>query len=125
MRDATCEADCGNRNALTHVCEWAKRGHAPCAYGLFVTTVERMLGDLGDWRVMQYKDGPCKATLRGPRGTVEVWGGTAHASEVWFVERGTKAETPLCESWCVEDGSLREAVERGCAMAGIQPRMPL
>jgi hypothetical protein len=87
-------------------------------------TIHNNLGDLGEWKLLQYKDGPIKATLRGKCGIVEVWGGR-HAREVWFIERGTKVETLLCKSWAVTDGSLREAVERGCAMAGIQMQITI
>lgn len=93
-----------------------------CDRGRFATAVRDHLGDLGEWRVLQYRDGPAKATLRGANGIVEVWG-AQHAHEVWFIERGTKAETMLCDWWAVTDGSLRDAVLRGCAMAGIQTRM--
>ncbi len=94
-----------------------------CEYGRFARIVHDELGDLGGWRLFEYSNGPIRATLRGTHGTVEVWGGDTHRSEVWFVERGTKAETMLCDGWGVADGSLREAVERGCAMAGMQARL--
>ncbi len=117
--------DCGNRDN-TGRCTAAVGmfGERPlaCSYGQFATMVERALGDLGEWKMRQYADGPAKATLRGTRGTVEVWG-AHHAHEVWFVERGTKAETLVARRWSVTDGSLRDAVLRGCAMAGIQTRM--
>ena len=95
-----------------------------CEYGVFARIVHDELGDMGDWRLFEYSSGPIRATLRGRLGTVEVWGGS-HRNEVWFVERSTKAETLLCESWTVTDGSLREAVERGCSMAGIQTQMKI
>ncbi len=117
--------DCGNRDN-TGRCTAAVGmfGERPlaCSYGQFATMVERALGDLGEWKMRQYADGPAKATLRGTRGTVEVWG-AHHAHEVWFVERGTKAETLVARRWSVTDGSLRDAVLRGCAMAGIQTRL--
>jgi hypothetical protein len=124
--DPVCAAtDCGNRDN-TGRCTAAVGmfGECPlaCSYGQFATMVERALGDLGEWKLRQYADGPAKATLRGNRGTVEVWG-AHHAHEVWFVQRGTKAETLIAKRWALTDGSLRDAVLRGCAMAGIQTRM--
>ena len=127
MRDDECAvADCRLRDKVRGHCTFERRidGRHPlaCSYGRFATLVERELGDLGAWRLRQYVDGPAVATLRGARGTVEVWG-ARHAREARFVERGTKAETALCGRWAVKDGSLRDAALRGCAMAGIQTRM--
>jgi len=123
MRDATCVVDgCKLRNDMTRECANAKAGHGLCDYGAFVNVLLREVGDVGEWSIRQYKDGPIKATLRGRCGTVEVWG-WPHASEVWLIERGTKAETMLCERWAAVDGSLRDAVMRGCAMAGVQTRL--
>ena len=93
-----------------------------CEYGRFARILHDELIDIVGWRLFEYANGAIRATLRGTHGTVEVWGG-AHRGEVWFVERGTKAETMLCEEWGVADGSLRDAVERGCSMAGIQTRL--
>lgn len=123
MHDTTCAVECKNRNAITHVCSWMQR-HGPCDYGQMANTIHKNLGDLGEWKLLHYKDGPIKATLRGKCGIVEVWGGR-HAHEVWLIVRGTKAETLLCGKWDVSDGSLRKAVERGCAMAGIQMQMEI
>ena len=125
--DPTCAVTgCKLRDKIHGHCTFERRidGSHPlaCAHGQFATAVERELGDLGEWRLRQYADGPAKATLRGRLGAVEVWG-ARHANEVWFVERGTKAETMLCGCWALSDGSLRDAVERGCAMAGVQTRM--
>lgn len=124
MRDVTCTVRCANRNEITRVCSWMQRGNGPCDYGFMANVLHNSLGDLGEWKMLHYKDGPIKATLRGRCGIVEVWGGR-HAREVWFIERSTKAETLLCESWAVTDGSLREAVKRGCSMAGIQTQMAI
>lgn len=117
---------CRLRDGARGHCTFERRidGRHPlsCDHGQFATLVERELGDLGEWRLRQYADGPAVATLRGARGTVEVWG-ARHAHEAWFVERGTKAETLIAKRWAVKDGSLSDAVLRGCAMAGIQTRM--
>jgi len=125
--DPTCAVtDCKLRDKVHGHCTFGHyvdgRHPLECDYGQFATMVERALGDLGDWKLRQYADGPAKATLRGTRGTVEVWG-AHHAPEVWFVQRGTKAETLIAKRWAVTDGSLRSAVLDGCAMAGIQTRM--
>lgn len=125
--DPVCAVtDCKLRDKARGHCTFGHHvdGRHPleCDYGRFATIVRDHLGDLGEWKLREYANGTIKATLRGNRGTVEVWGGI-HAPEVWFVERGTKAETPLCERWAVTDGSLRDAALRGCAMAGIQTRM--
>ena len=123
MRDATCVVDgCKLRNDMTRECANAKAGHGFCDYGAFANVLLREVGDVGEWKMRQYKDGPIKATLCGKAGVVEVWGGP-HAPEVWLIERGTKAETMLCERWAAVDGSLRDAVMRGCAMAGVQTRL--
>ena len=116
---------CGNRD-MSGRCTAAVGmfGGQPlaCRYGQMATIVHDHLDDLGEWKMREYANEAIKATLRGNLGTVEVWGGI-HASEVWFIQRGTKAETLLCKRWEVTDGSLRDAVLQGCAMAGIQTRM--
>lgn len=126
MRDTTCVVDgCKLRNDMTRECANAKAGHGLCNYGSFANVLRcevGEVGEVGEWRIHQYKDGPIKATLRGRCGTVEVWGGR-HAPEVWFIEHGSKQETMLCGRWAVVDGSLRDAVMRGCAMAGVQTRL--
>jgi hypothetical protein len=114
-------ADCRHHDALRDECRFARERDAPylrCESGTFRTLLRDRLGDLGEWRVREYKDGPIRATLRGRLGTVEVWGGRNHAPEAWFVERGTKAETQMDAA-----GGLRDAVERACAMAGVQARL--
>lgn len=95
-----------------------------CEYGRFCRTMHDEFGGMDGWKLFEYASGAVRASLRGSRGTVEVWGG-AHRHEVWFVERGTKAEAMLCEEWGVTDGSLRDAVERAYAMAGVQVPLAL
>jgi len=128
MFDACVVEGCKNRSKSNLHCTVSTRvdGISPlaCDYGRFSRILHDYLRDMGEWKLLQYKDGPMKATLRGKCGAIEVWGGR-HAGEVWFVERGTKAETLLCKSWSVTDGSLRKAVKRGCAMAGIQTQLAI
>ena len=103
-------------------CTW-KAG--PCNWGRFARIIHEQLDRFGEWRIRRFASGPMCATLRGKNGRVEVWGCNYHRNEVWFIEKGTKAETWLACDWSVRDGSLVDAVERGCAMAGIQPRLEI
>ena len=128
MLDVCVVEGCKNRSKSNLHCTVNTRadGLSPlaCEYGRFSRILYEQLKDLGEWKMREYRDGPIKATLRGRCGTIEVWGGR-HASEVWFVERGTKEETLLCKSWSVTDGSLRKAVARGCAMANVQTQLKI
>ena len=127
MTDECVVVGCKLRNKTHGYCMAQTRfdGQHPlaCEFGRFSRILQDQVGDTGDWKVFQYVDGPCRATLTGKLGTVEVWGGAHHADEVWFIERTTKDETLICKPWAVTDGSLRDAVARGCAMAGIQTRL--
>ena len=93
-----------------------------CQWGHFATFVNHHLRRFGDWKLRQYASGAICATLYGSRGRVEVWGGN-HAHEVWFIEKGTRAERQLLRPWL--RGTLLSAVERGCKLAGIQPRLDI
>lgn len=90
--------------------------------------------DFGEWRIRKAAAygfiPPMVAKLRGPNGHVEVWGGKAHRTEVWFVGKD-KSETFVAKDCRVEggadlslrDGSLRTAIARACNLAGIQPAL--
>lgn len=96
----------------------------PCDKGRFETFVCLRLGHLGAWRVRQYGGGDALcAKLKGRSGYVELWGGSQHRTEVWFIERGTRAETMLFETEAKESDEVVSAVEKACAMAGVQTRM--
>lgn len=67
---------------------------------------------------------PQYATLRGTNGRVEVWGGRAHRTEVWFIARD-KSETLVAmdsrsKRLTVRDGTLRTAIAQACNLAGVQ-----
>ena len=124
MRSCECPVDGCRHKSFTGECVLMKQGHAPCHMGAHMRSLATLDVPISDWKVRQYSDLGICARLRGRLGYVEVWGGM-HAMEVWFIEKGTKMETMLCRGWSVRDGSLRDAVERGCAMAGIQQRMAI
>ena len=81
--------------------------------------------DLGDWKVRAitnpYPD-VLIATLRGPNGRVEVWDGTLHRQEIWFIGKD-KSETFIAKECGYRCGELREAILQACALAGIQMRL--
>lgn len=63
------------------------------------------------------------AWLRGSSGTVEVWGGRAHRTEVWVIGKDKSerlvaydGDRPLS----VRDGTLRAAIATACDLAGVQ-----
>ena len=98
-----------------------------CSWGAFELMVRTHLGEYGDWRIRQigaYGDA-LVATLKGRDGRIEVWGGSIHRIEVWFIPRGTKANDGdlIAYDVSVRDGSLQEAVRQASLMAGIQRRL--
>ena len=96
---------------------WQRFG---CDWGQFVTFIADRFGHLGEWsfrRVGSYND-VLVATLKGPRGKVEVWGGAHHQNEVWAV--------PKSGPRCLMGTLLNlETVEMGCNRVGVQPVLDL
>lgn len=96
----------------------------------FVSTFERFsrlmdeYRDLGNWRISRVGsrtfDDTLKATLSGINGKVEVWGGSLHRREVWFIGKD-KSETLIAVN-CYGD-ALEEAIMQACTLAGIQGRL--
>jgi hypothetical protein len=82
--------------------------------------------DFGTWRVRAAAAHGCGqpmvAKLRGKNGHVEVWGGSAHRTEVWFIAND-KSETLVAHDCNCVDGSLRLAISTACALAGVQPKL--
>lgn len=83
--------------------------------------------DFGEWRIRKAAMRgsvlpPMVATLRGEGGTVEVWGGRAHRTEVWVIGRD-KSELMVASSCSSLDGSLRLAIATACKLAGVGPRL--
>ena len=83
--------------------------------------------DFGEWRIRKAAMRgsvlpPMVATLRGEGGTVEVWGGRAHRTEVWVIGRD-KSELLVASSCSSLDGSLRLAIATACKLAGVGPRL--
>lgn len=89
-----------------------------CDWGQFVTFIADRFGHLGEWsfrRVGSYND-VLVATLKGPRGKVEVWGGAHHRQEVWaFPPKGSPG---------ILIGTLLnlETVEMACRRVGMLQR---
>jgi len=83
--------------------------------------------DFGEWHFRKAAAygylPPMVAYLRGANGTVEVWGGAAHRTEVWFISKD-KAETLVaCDGdkpLSLRDGTLRAAIAEACDLAGVQ-----
>ena len=63
---------------------------------------------------------PMVAKLKGKNGHVEVWGGKAHRTEVWYIGRD-RSETLVGSDCNCVDGSLRVAIATACGLAGVQP----
>lgn len=82
--------------------------------------------DFGEWRIRKAAAygyiPPMVATLRGEGGTVEVWGGRAHRTEVWVIGRD-KSELMVASGCSSVDGSLRLAIATACKLAGVGPRL--
>lgn len=96
---------------------WQRYG---CGWGQFVTFVTNRFGYLGKWsfkRAGSYND-VLIATLAGPGGKVEVWGGIAHGGEVWAFPKGTHG----CLVSTVVNGT---SVESACRRVGMQGRLEL
>ena len=78
----------------------------------------------GEWRISRVGsreyDSVLKATLTGPNGKVEVWGGSLHRREVWFIGKD-KSETLIAMDCHKKD--LTKAIEDACKLAGIQRRL--
>lgn len=94
----------------------------PDAFGDFCALIEAHLGDLGEWRffrVSRESNDAFRASLKGRGGRVEVWDGVLHRREVWAVQG--RQET--CTGTGCHGTELREAVERACAIVGVQTRM--
>lgn len=92
--------------------------------------------DFGEWHFRKAAAYGCLpplcATLRGANGHVEVWGGKAHRTEVWFIAKD-KSETLLAMDCydpnhphylSVRDDSLRTAIAQACSLAGVQQQLP-
>ena len=120
MIDNECHEEC-RLNKLGR-CTNAGR----CQWGNFAAFVSCHLQKFGEWKLRQYASGAMCATLCGKSGRVEVWGGN-HKHEVWFIEKGTKAERQLLRPWSRGTflAAALDAVERGCKLAGIQPRLDI
>ena len=82
--------------------------------------------DFGEWRIRKAAAygyiPPMVATLRGEGGTVEVWGGRAHRTEVWVIGKD-KSELMVASGCSSVDGSLRLAIATACKLAGVGPRL--
>lgn len=103
-------------------CMNSKSGHQRCRRGVFETYVTCNLGKFGTWRIREFSSDSICATLSGRTGRVEFWGGM-HKPEVWYIEKGTKEETLLLESWHPSVEEVCDAVSSGCSMAHIQMRL--
>ena len=99
-------------------------GPGRCRWGEFAWFVKANLRRYGDWKLREFATGAICATLHGKRGRVELWGGD-HAREVWFIEKGTRAEASLLRPFAKDKDAVIDAVERGVRMAGIQPRLEI
>lgn len=90
--------------------------------------------DFGQWRIRKAAANggmpPMVAKLSGAQGHVEVWGGKAHRTEVWFIGKD-KSESLVAMDCSAQgatrlslrDGSLRLAIAQACNLAGIQPKL--
>lgn len=95
--------------------------HGTCREGWFRRHVHERVGDLGKWTIRSMAAhgnvAPSRATLRGTKGVVEVYGGFNHANEVWFYGKDG-SEVWVARHW--EPSTLRDAVLAACALAGVQ-----
>lgn len=83
--------------------------------------------DFGEWviREMPMRGSvlpPMMAKISGRNGHVEVWGGRAHRTEVWFIGRD-KDESLVAYDCHAADGSLRYAIAQACNLAGVQAKL--
>lgn len=125
MSALVCAAtDCDLRDPVSHRCKVPHCNHhvgpLSCAWGRFVTNITNTFGDLGTWKFRNIgkTDDVIVATLKGKGGRVEIWGGSAHRTEVWAIPKGTNG----C---LIGTLATRVTVEMACNRIGLQGRLSL